>query len=67
MAQQETAAAQHAEPQKPAVDAGRTPLEARPSDPVPIAAPIAAFGLPAGIRWWEACGGWRARYALGTF
>jgi hypothetical protein len=23
--------------------------------------------LPAGIRWWEACGGWASRYSLGTF
>lgn len=27
----------------------------------------AAVGLPAGIRWWETCGGWSSRYALGTF
>ena len=26
----------------------------------------AQAGLPAGIRWWETCGGWTARYALGT-
>ena len=27
----------------------------------------AAPGLPAGIRWWEACGGWDCRYDIGTF
>ncbi|BCT77230.1 hypothetical protein SCMU_30720 [Sinomonas cyclohexanicum] len=39
------------------------PGEAR----LPVVKAIAVPGLPAGIRWWEACGGWSARYSLGTF
>lgn len=39
-----------------------------PGEPyLPAIKAIAVPGLPAGIRWWEACGGWSARYALGTF
>lgn len=34
---------------------------------VPVTQAVAAPGLPAGIRWWEACGGWSSRYSLGTF
>ncbi|GAB3281589.1 hypothetical protein GCM10027449_22750 [Sinomonas notoginsengisoli] len=36
---------------------------------VPASTPkrAASPGLPAGIRWWEACGGWDSRYAIGTF
>lgn len=34
---------------------------------LPAVKAVAVPGLPAGIRWWEACGGWSARYALGTF
>lgn len=37
----------------------------KPDSRNPIVKP-ASVGLPAGIRWWEACGGWTARYALGT-
>ncbi|MDP9884706.1 hypothetical protein J2W21_002220 [Sinomonas atrocyanea] len=45
------------------------PLERRPkperrrADSVPSCVPQ----LPAGIRWWEACGGWKAGYQLGVF
>ncbi|GHG58572.1 hypothetical protein GCM10012320_32280 [Sinomonas cellulolyticus] len=38
-----------------------------PTEVGPIAAKAsAAPGLPAGIRWWEACGGWSVRYWLGN-
>lgn len=37
----------------------------QPDSRSPIVKPV-SVGLPAGIRWWEACGGWTARYALGT-
>lgn len=35
----------------------------RRADSIPSCVPQ----LPAGIRWWEACGGWKAGYQLSVF
>lgn len=63
MAQQETVTPTTPDEARRQVDRRPNPPDRRRPDLIPSTIP----SLPAGIRWWEACGGWTTGYALGVF
>ncbi|MGT2461640.1 hypothetical protein [Sinomonas atrocyanea] len=63
MAEQETVTSPSLHEAPRPVDRSPRAQERRRSDAVPSCVPR----LPAGIRWWEACGGWTAGYQLSVF